>query len=199
MVAHTGNDLNPSEQAAFYVVQSRKQIAVLKAAARQVLLNVLSSMRTVSIADLATALGKPADSLYYHVRILQKVGLVLEDGTRELAGRNERLYRAVASDLRLTYNPGPKGNAEAITPIVDSMLRLTSRDFEAAFTNPSTVVEGRQRQLWAARTTGWLTDQQVAELNQHIAALRRTTVSSPPRDEGDKLYALTIVLTPLSR
>lgn len=198
-MVRAGNRHKPSEQAALYVVQIRKQTAALKAAARQELLDVLSSMGTVSIAELATALGKPADSLYYHVRILQKAGLVLEDGTRELAGRNERLYRAVASDIRLTYKPGPKGNAEAITPIIDSMQRLTTRDFKAAFTNPSTIVEGRQRQLWAARVTCWLTNQQVAELNQHIASLRQTTVSSPPRDEGEKLYALTIVLAPLSR
>jgi predicted ArsR family transcriptional regulator len=182
-----------------YIIRNRKQLATLKAAARQELLDVLSSMGTVSVAELAAALGKPADSLYYHVRILQKAGLVLEDGMREEAGRNERLYHTVASDLRLAYMPGPKGNAEAVTPIIDSMLRLTSRDFKAAFTDATTVIEGPQRELWAARTTGWLTEQQVEELNQHLASMRQTTVSSPPRDGGERLYALTMVLAPLNR
>jgi len=182
-----------------YVIRSRKQLATLKAAARQELLDVLSSMGTVSVAQLAAALGKPADSLYYHLRILQKTGLVVEEGTRQEAGRSERLYRAVAVDLRLAYTPGLKGNAEAVTPIVDSMLRLTSRDFRAAFENGTTVVEGPQRELWAARTTGWLTEQQVEELNRHLASMRQITVSSPPRDGGERLYALTMVLTPLNR
>lgn len=182
-----------------YIIRSRKQLDALKAAARQELLDVLSSMGTVSVAELAVALDKPADSLYYHLRILQKAGLVVEDGTREDAGHNERLYRAVASDLRLAYRPGPQGNAEMITPIVDSMLRLTSRDFKAAFTDATTVVEGPQRELWATRTTGWLTEQQVEELNQHLASMQQTTVSSPPRDGGERLYALTMVLTPLNR
>ena len=187
------------EQESFYVIQQRKQLVALKAAARQELLDVLSSMGTVSIAELAAAIGKPADSLYYHVGILQKVGLVLAAGVREVAGRNERMYRAVASDLRLAYTAGPKGNAEAITPIVDSMLRLTSRDFKAGFADEATLVEGPQRELWAARTTGWLTAQQVAELNQYIASMRQTTVSSPPRRGEERLYALTMVLTPLNR
>jgi DNA-binding transcriptional ArsR family regulator len=182
-----------------YILRSRKQLATLKAAARQELLDVLSSMGTVSVAELAAALGKPADSLYYHLRILQKAGLVVEDGTRQEAGHSERLYRAIASDLRLAYTPGLKGNAEVVTPIVDSMLRLTSRDFKAAFENETTVVQGPQRELWAARTTGWLTEQQVEELNRHLASMRQITVSSPPRDEGERLYALTMVLTPLNR
>ena len=160
---------------------------------------MLSSMGTVSVAELAAALGKPADSLYYHLRILQKAGLVVEDGSRQEAGHSERLYRAVASDLRLAYTPGLKGNAEAVTPIVDSMLRLTSRDFKAAFENGTTVVEGPQRELWAARTTGWLTEQQVEELNRHLASMMQITVSSPPRDGVERLYALTMVLTPLNR
>jgi len=182
-----------------YILRSRKQLATLKAAARQELLDVLSSMGKVPVAELAAALGKPADSLYYHLRILQKAGLVVEDGTHQEAGHSERLYRAVASDLRLAYTPGLKGNAEAVTPIVDSMLRLTSRDFKAAFENGTTVVEGPQRELWAARTTGWLTEQQVEELNRHLASMRQITVSSPPRDGGERLYALTMVLTPLNR
>ena len=107
-----------------YIIRNRKQLATLKAAARQELLDVLSSMGTVSVAELAAALGKPADSLYYHMRILQKAGLVLEDGMREEAGRNERLYRTVASDLRLAYMPVPKGNAEAVTPIIDTRTSL---------------------------------------------------------------------------
>lgn len=182
-----------------YIISKAEQLAALKAAARQELLDVLSSMGTVSIAELAAGLERPADSLYYHMRILQKVGLVHEDGVREVAGHSERLYRAVSSDLRLAYTPGEKGNAAAVTPIVDSMLRLTSRDFKAAFTDATTVVDGPQRELWAARATGWLTEEQVAELNCHILSMMQTATSSPPRSGKERLYAITMVLAPLNR
>lgn len=181
-----------------FVITNPRQIAALKAASRQEIMDVLAPMGTVSIAELAAALGRPADSLYYHVRILQKVGLMLAAGTRESNGRTEKLYRAVASDLRLAYVPGRRGNAKGITAIIDSMLRLTSRDFKDAFADEATVVEGAHRELWAARTTGWLTQQQLAELNARMTEMLRTNVTSLPGGT-ERLFALTMVLTPLQR
>jgi len=111
---------------------------------------MLAPMGAVSIAELASALGRPADSLYYHIRILQKAGLVHAAGST--GTRAEALYCAVAPDLRLAYEPGAKGNAKSVTAIVDSMLRLTSRDFQQAFQNRETIVESEQRELWASRS-----------------------------------------------
>jgi hypothetical protein len=187
-----------SEKQQPFLIRDAKQVAALKAASRQELMDVLASMGTVSIPQLAVALGKPADSLYYHIRILQRVGLVQAEGSHESGGRTERLYRAVSSYLRLDYVPGKKGNAKGIAPIVDSMLRLTSRDFKQAFHEEKVVVDGPQRELWANRSTGWLTREQIAEINRHIAAMLRITVASPPKDEK-RLFALTMVLTPLRR
>ena len=172
-------------------------MAALKASARQEILDVLAPMGAVSVAELASALGRPADSLYYHIRILQKAGLVQTAGSRDNGVRVEALYCAVGTDLRLAYKSGAKGNAKNVTAIVDSMLRLTSRDFQKAFEDEETVVEGEQRELWATRTTGWLTEEQVAEVNRHISALvQTTTISSPGKG---RLFALTTILTPLNR
>jgi DNA-binding transcriptional ArsR family regulator len=182
-----------------FVISRRAQLAALKAAARQELMDVLASMGTVSVVELAAALGRPPDSLYYHLRALQKVGLVYEDGTRESSGRSEKLYRSVSPDLRLQYIAGPKGNEKAVTAIVDSMLRLTSRDFKAAYANPATVVDGSEREIRATRSTGWLTHKQVAELNRQIQSMIDANIGSSPRKDDECLFALTVVLTPLRR
>jgi len=181
-----------------FFIRDARQIAALKAASRQEVMDVLATMGTVSIAELAVALGRPADSLYYHIRILHRVGLVQASGSRDSGGRAEKLYRAVSSYLRLDYVPGKKGNAKGVAPIVDSMLRLTSRDFKQAFRDEKVAVDGPQRELWANRSTGWLTRKQVAEINRHIAAMLRITVASPPKDDK-RLFALTMVLIPLRR
>jgi DNA-binding transcriptional ArsR family regulator len=180
-----------------YTIRTPKQIAALKAPTRQEILDVLAPMGEASIAELAAALGRPADALYHHIHILQKVGLVLAVGERLSGTRHEALFRTVAPDLRIAYEPGPKGNAKSVTPIVDAMLRLTSRNFVEGFQNTETVVEGEHRELWATRTTGWLTERQLAEVNRHITALLRTTVTSPPAN--GRLFALTAVLVPLNR
>jgi DNA-binding transcriptional ArsR family regulator len=162
-------------------------------------MDVLASMGTVSVVELAAALGRPPDSLYYHLRLLQKVGLIREDGVRESSGRSEKLYRSVSTDLRLQYIAGPKGNEKAVTAIVDSMLRLTSRDFKAAYANPATVVDGPEREIRATRSTGWLTRKQVTELNRQIQSMIHANIGSPPRKDDEHLFALTVVLTPLRR
>ena len=181
-----------------YVIRDDKQMTSLRAASRQETLDALASMGPVSVPELAAVLGRPPDSLYYHIRILQKVGLVQDAGVRECEGRKERLVRAVAPDLRLSYVPGSGGNAEEVTAIVDSMLRLTSRDFEDAFQNENTVVEGPDRELWAARTIGWLTKDQLVEMNRRITQLLQMMITSPPRS-GEQLFALSVVMTPLQR
>jgi len=45
-----------------YVVRNEKQLAALASSARQEFVDVLSQMGTVFGAELASALGRPADS-----------------------------------------------------------------------------------------------------------------------------------------
>lgn len=51
-----------------YFVRGKRQLAALAAAARQEVVDVLAEMGSVSVAELAAALGRPADALYFHLR-----------------------------------------------------------------------------------------------------------------------------------
>lgn len=165
----------------------------LAASTRQEIVDVLSRMGTVSVAELATALARPADSLCYHLRILQRLGLVLSAGSRRLAGRREALFRTVASELMLCYQLGKKGNGTEVNPIIASMLRLGIRDFRRSFETADASVSGPNRELWELRETGWLAQDQIAEVNRHIQRLRQ--IMATPGRNG-RLYAVTVVLTP---
>ena len=172
-------------------------MAAIRTPARQEIIDVLAPMGIASIAELATALGRPADSLYYHIRILQEAGLIEAAGSRRSGAHEEALYRTVAPRMRLSYEPGPEGNAADISPIIGSMLRLTGRDFDTAMENPDNKVDGPRRELWAARTTAWLSEEQVEEINRHMQDLLAMMALSSP-EEG-RLYSVTMVLTPLER
>jgi DNA-binding transcriptional ArsR family regulator len=185
-----------SELEGKYIIRSKRQMRALAASTRQEIVDVLARMGTVSVAELATALGRPADSLYYHLRILKRVGLVLSAGSRQLNGRPEALFRAVARELSLRYELGKRGNGSEINAIVASMLRLGIRDFSRSFETADTSVAGPDRELWALRTTGWLSQDQIAEVNRYIEKIMH--VMAAPGRNG-RLYAVTIVLTPLSR
>lgn len=177
-----------------YVVRSTRQLAALAAAARQEIVDVLEQMGTVSVAELAAALGRPADALYFHLRALTRVGLVRKAGSRARPGGKEALYCTVKPELQLHYEPQSAANREAVSAIVASMLRLTNRDFERSFQQGQVVVSGAHRELWAWRKVGRLSRAQVAQMNHRVQELAE--VISAPRGQG-RLYAVTVIFTPL--
>ena len=179
-----------------YIIRSKRQMRALAAPTRQEIIDVLPRMGTVSVAELGEALGRPADSLYYHLRILKRVGFVRSAGSHRLNGRRETLFRAIAPEMSLCYELGRKGNGSQVNAIIASMLRLGIRDFSNSFKTADASVSGPNRELWALRKTGWLSQAQIAEVNRYIEKLMH--VMAAPSRNG-RLYAVTIVLTPLSR
>jgi DNA-binding transcriptional ArsR family regulator len=177
-----------------HIIRTEKQLAVLASAARQEIVDVLAEMGTVSVAEIAATLGRPADALYFHLRALKRAGLVEQLGDRSRGGRKEALFRTVARELWLHYEPGSKANRRGVTAIISSMLRLGIRDFRRAFQEPRVMVSGPQRELWAVRKTGRLSLAQVASVNQSIERLKQAV--SKPHGRG-RLYGITVLLTPL--
>lgn len=177
-----------------FIVQDKKQVSALKSPVRQEIADVLSQMGAVSVGELAATLGRPADALYYHLRVLKQAGLVLRAGYRGQGVNKEELIRTVSSDLRLQYQPGKGGNDKQINAIVGSMLRMGIRDFRHAFQSGDAQVSGSGRELWALRKTGWLTPKEIVSLNRSIEGLAKAV--SKPRGQG-RLYGITVLLTPL--
>jgi DNA-binding transcriptional ArsR family regulator len=177
-----------------HVIRNKKQLSVLAAAARQEIVDVLEQMGTVSVAELAAALGRPADGLYFHLRALTRAGLVRSGGHRRQSGRTEALYRTVEPELQLGYEPRNPANRRAISAIVASMLRLANRDFRRSFQRGQVIVSGVHRELWAWRKVGRLSRAELARLTHRIQELAKAV--SAPRGEG-RLYGVTVILTPL--
>ncbi|HXO34239.1 MAG TPA: helix-turn-helix domain-containing protein [Candidatus Acidoferrales bacterium] len=171
-----------------------KQLNALCAAPRQEVLDALSQIGTVSVAELASVLGKPADSLYYHLRVLLKVGLVTRAGHRLSKGRRESLFKTIAPQFGLKYRTGSEGNSPQVNAIIGSMLRLGLRDFKRGFLQQDITVSGRRRELWGLRKTGWLTPAGVEKVNAHIISLIGAVGKTKP---NGRLYGVTVLLAPL--
>jgi DNA-binding transcriptional ArsR family regulator len=179
-----------------HIIRSEKQLAVLASAQRQEIVDVLAEMGTVSVAELAATLGRPADALYFHLRALVAAGLVLRAGDRAAGTRREALFRTVAPELLLRYEPRQAANRTAVAAIVRSMLRLGIRDFDRAQESGDVVVSGARRELWALRKTGRVSPERIAGVNRAIKNLVHAVVT--PQGKG-RLYAVTVLLTPLHR
>jgi DNA-binding transcriptional ArsR family regulator len=175
-------------------IRNIRQLATLAAAARQEIVDVLEQMGVVSVAELAAALDRPADALYFHLRALTRAGLVRHAGYRVRRRGKEALYRTVAPELQLEYEPQSSANRRAVSAIVASMLRLATRDFTRSLERRQVVVSGGHRQLWSMRKVGRLSPSQLADVNRRIRGLAQRV--STPGGHG-RLYAVTVVLTPL--
>lgn len=65
-----------------FLLTDPSMVKALASPARQEIVDALQAAGARTIAELAALLARPADSLYFHVRSLVKVGLVVERGER---------------------------------------------------------------------------------------------------------------------
>lgn len=170
------------------------QLKALASAARQDLVDLLARTGPASVTELGRLLQRPADGLYYHLRELQRVGLVQPAGTRLRGGREEALFRTADQEPAVHHDPSPGGNSPAVSAIVASMLRLGIRDFRKAAALGHVRTEGARRDLWALRVTGWLSPTELTAVNRRMRALRD---AFGKRHGTGQLYSITILLTPL--
>jgi predicted ArsR family transcriptional regulator len=177
-----------------HIVGSKTQIAALSSAVRQDIADALAQAGPTSVAALAAMLGRPADALYYHLKILQKAGLVEAATHRTADGRREALFQAVAADFRIDSEAVRREGGEALVAVVNSMLRLGARDYARALQDETVALSGAGRELSARRKTVWMTPEQVARFNETVERLT-AEVAGPP-GQG-RLYAVTVLLTPL--
>jgi predicted ArsR family transcriptional regulator len=171
-------------------------ITVLASPVRQEIVDTMASLGgEASAAELALQLGRHADGLYYHLKVLCKSGLVVAAGGQ---GEDERRYR-LAGDasqaLRLAYRTGSEPHATALRKFAHGLLQMAEKDFGEALDMPGVVTEGASRQLWAARNKAWLSKAELAEVNGLLERLCEL-MSQPRTAERDQLISCMFVLAP---
>jgi hypothetical protein len=176
-------------------------IAVLASPVRQELFDTIEAMGGVAtVAELAEQLGRPADGLYYHVELLHRAGLLSTAPVgKSRAGRSERRYRTpsrAGQYVGLGYRTRDARNTAAVRGVVGSMLRIARRDFDRGLAG-DVIVEGPQRELWAARGTGWVSDAELAAINRHLHQITRL-LRRPRGGARRRLASVCFVLAPMT-
>lgn len=168
------------------MIDDVKQIATLASPLRITLVDTLEAIGPCSIAELAEAVGAKPDALYYHLRMLEKRGLVKRDAN---------IVRAASRAITLNYDAGDKRNVDAITRVVSAILRGALRAFRKAF-KPGVRTKGPRRELWAAQRTVRLSAPQLERVNSLLGELLETFGDAREHGGDEKLYSITFVLSP---
>ena len=124
-----------------------------------------------SIAEIARAMGRRPDSLYHHVRLLAKYGLLVEAGTRKAGKRDETLYRPVAQTIAMPCDPSKPSSVDSTVAAVASMFRLAEREMRQGLTGGAVVPIGKQRNMFTRRVPAHLSASALKEINRHIDAI----------------------------
>ncbi len=153
----------------FYTIKRLEQIEALVSQVRQEIVDVLLGAPPLSMRELARIVGRTPDSLYYHVRKLVEVGLLVEGGTRRTARREEALFQVVHPRLRLLYDHDDPAKRQATVRVLRGAIRMAQRDFETGFAAVDVLPNGPRRNLWG----------DAPPVGSRRRTWRRSTASSP--------------------
>ena len=182
-----------------FKISKTAQLRAISSPIRQEILDTVNALGICSIPEIAEALDRPADSLYYHIRALLKAKLLLDAGTRRKKRHTEALVKAPTERvMRLEYKLGDVQNATAIAKIVRGMLRVAERDFATGLHHSQAQGDSDQRNLNASRQKGWLTQDELREVNEHLLRLQEIFHGAQRRDDTT-FCSLTFVMAPVEQ
>jgi DNA-binding transcriptional ArsR family regulator len=140
-------------------------------------LEIVETMRMVapcSIAELATATDRPADTLYRHIEKLRKVGVVVEAGVRRSGRRFEQVFDLAGDDfrpqLRDTSPRVVNKMFDDATKSIAKILLRTTRDAAAA---EQIIFGPEERNASVKFEHAWLTAAEFVELRELFVGVKR--------------------------
>jgi len=120
----------------------------------------------LSARELAADVGQPPDRLYYHLRQLERAGIIEVGEYRQLpGGKVERLYRRVAAEP-----PQDTASPREIAAVLGSVLEVTTADVAEAFRAKE---RGQRREVHVTQSVVRLTDEALPELRRRLLDLEQ--------------------------
>lgn len=182
-----------------YYISGLDQIRAVSSPVRQDIVDAVAVIGPCSVSELGDFLDLRPDSLYYHVRVLRDLGILLEASRVNPRGQSIATYDVPGRPVFLRYELSTREGAAALSRYAAAMLRSAQRGFSHGIKSDEVVAEGPARNLRAARWKGWLSADELREVNQLLGHLIRLFRRGQPRGAEDgKLYELTFVLAPSS-
>ena len=177
-----------------FLIRHIRQVRSLASPVRAAALDALEVTGPATVAELAEALGYPADGLYYHLADLERIGLVIRVKPDRTTGAAR--FDLPGRPMTLRYQLQDRQHARATGEVVATMLRSASRAFRRAYAPSLATIEGPQRNLRAGRRTAWLTPGDLQALNFHLERIHRLFGRGRPDRSGARLHEFTYVLAP---
>lgn len=152
-------------------------IEQLRAIADELRVRIVKQLahQAMTVTQLAELLGEAPNKLHYHVRELERVGLVKKVETREKGAILEKYYRAVAKHIitppNLLSGMAPNEAAAVLNELAQSFFQAFTRAAGQAMRAPAE--DERNQTVLFASSYYWLTSEELDQVNEQIQALLR--------------------------
>ena len=169
---------------------SPENASVTHSTPRMDILRGLRDRGPSSIKEIAVVMGRPADGLYYHFKLLINSGHIKKHESRQTTRRQEAVYKIAAS---ITIQKGTDENLETAAEI---LLRTASKEYEKSAWGDKSALPKKQLHRKATRRTAWLNEKELTEIELLLKSIEDLLKNSTRREET-ALYSVTHVLTPV--
>ncbi len=184
-----------STRARTRLIQSNRELRALASTVRLALVERLDLDGPASVRELAAGLGRTPSSLYHHVAVLERAGLLVERERRRVARREEAVYALAANRLRLARRGVLPAGRAALAQIGAALLRHTGRAYVRSLEDAATALDGPRREAVLRLLTLRLPVARLREFNGDLDAFIERWSKEPPTAEA-RGYRLALVLTP---
>lgn len=150
---------------------------------------VVLSQGEASVREIAVQMGRKPVSLYRHIDQLVEVGLLIDIGTKSTARRDAKIYTTKLEFMR--YRPRRPEMLKALGEFARASLKDTGTKVSKVIESGEAVLPIPHRDTFIGSPAGWLDDDELAELNEHVDAIIGL-LANKPRKPGSKRMIVSI-------
>lgn len=173
---------------------SQDQLECLTMPMRLAIVQRLESDKAATARELAARMGRPATSLYHHLKQLEEIGLVRVVGERRGSRRPEAVYALVADDYTtveaVKTEAGRKAYARSAMRIAEAAARAVS----AAADADTSRFEGEDRNTRVRFFMLRADKAKLAQINKLIGELE-VSLWEESSEEGEEIM-FTVLMSP---
>ncbi len=179
-----------------FLVSTVDQMEALASPVRHQIHLAMEMLGRCSVNQLAERMDRVPETLYYHIRRLEKVGLVEQVANRIVSGREEAIYQLKAKRLRVDPGQTSPRFLRAMAKGCGSLLRFAQRSFEQALVRKAERRLIPNRSLRIEQVAVRLSTRKLAELNERLDSLQEFLIEAD-EPEVRQMFVVTISTAPL--
>ncbi len=177
-------------------ISTVEQMKAIASPVRHQIHLALEMLGPCSIRDLASRMSRQPATLYYHVNMMERAGVLVRYGVRDTGRHAETIYMLAEKRIRLDMTQRTPRFLDAVTRGFASLLRYAERTLATALKSETTTKTGKASELRIRQVNVRLTRNKLVELNRRLDDLQ-SYIDDADSPSAKSTYAITICLSVL--